>query len=365
MMRALSIAASLLCACTGHSLRWEVRADDPGLTNEIATVELEVRIGGCDDGLPTAYRSVRTRTTATGSNLPDDAFERGTYGFAALAVNAECRTIARGCTEVTLPIDENVVVTGLAREPPETLCPESRCSEGTCAPPTRDGGVPDTGAADAGPPERDACAAIAETCNSLDDDCDGRIDEGVTRACASDCEAGVETCSGGTFTGCTAREPEAESCDGVDNDCNGTVDDCALNGACFRGSCELPDPRCSRVGTYDGHLYMVCPDLQPRAGARGACIGWGGYLASFDSAAEEDFVVDLIGGTDAHWIGLMHVGGSMWAWDRSSTAYENFCPSEPSGNGPCAVIGLCAVGGGRGYDDQPCEWTNAYLCERE
>ncbi len=74
-----------------------------------------------------------------------------------------------------------------------------------------------------------ACTArtpTEETCNGIDDDCDGVADDNVTRACTTMCGAGVEMCSGGMFGGCTgARTPSTETCNNVDDDCNGTVDD--------------------------------------------------------------------------------------------------------------------------------------------
>ncbi|MDP3277948.1 MAG: FG-GAP-like repeat-containing protein [Deltaproteobacteria bacterium] len=77
-----------------------------------------------------------------------------------------------------------------------------------------------------------------ETCNALDDDCDGQIDEDITRACGSlvgACRAGSQSCQTGTWGACTGSvQPSAETCDGVDNDCDGETDEesvCALEAA--------------------------------------------------------------------------------------------------------------------------------------
>ncbi|MCU0673123.1 MAG: MopE-related protein [Myxococcota bacterium] len=97
-----------------------------------------------------------------------------------------------------------------------------------------------------------------ETCNNVDEDCDTTIDEGVTRACTTACGMGTETCSAGSFAGCTAPMPMTEVCNGADDDCNGTPDN-GLPDGCWA------DP--------DGDGY-------PAAGAAGQCAPSGGCPAN-------------------------------------------------------------------------------------
>jgi hypothetical protein len=112
--------------------------------------------------------------------------------------------------------------------------------------------------------ECDAAAGTptAETCNQVDDDCDGQADEEVAgccvpasqQACGLDlgvCTAGLQTCSGeGAWGGClSGGSPvvlpgdRAEACNGLDDDCDGETDEgfllgagCSAGlGACLRG----------------------------------------------------------------------------------------------------------------------------------
>ncbi len=79
----------------------------------------------------------------------------------------------------------------------------------------------------------------AETCNGIDDDCDGQVDEGDPGGGASCntgflgvCAAGTVHCQSGALACIQNLAPSAEVCDGLDNDCNGVVDDAPVANMC-------------------------------------------------------------------------------------------------------------------------------------
>jgi len=77
--------------------------------------------------------------------------------------------------------------------------------------------------------QRNACDLCGELppedCDGIDNDCDDRTDENLIRECETPCDRGLETCLGGQWASCTARQPVPEECDGFDNDCDGLSDE--------------------------------------------------------------------------------------------------------------------------------------------
>ena len=122
------------------------------------------------------------------------------------------------------------------------------------------------------------CAApkpSSEICDGKDNDCNGNTDENLSRMCSSKCGPGVEACkyvsgtpdAAANWTGCTAASPTGETCDGVDNDCNGVVDD-GVSGTglpcddpsgktCAKGKTACVGGKISCVGATPG-LPEVC-----------------------------------------------------------------------------------------------------------
>lgn len=104
----------------------------------------------------------------------------------------------------------------------------------------------------------------AETCNGINDDCDGQTDEGLgSRTCGvGACQRTALNCLNGQPVTCRPGNPSAETCDGIDNDCNDRVDDVAgLGDACSSGglgACNVAGTKVCNTTTHQ----LVCNAVQ-------------------------------------------------------------------------------------------------------
>ena len=139
-------------------------------------------------------------------------------------------------------------------------------------------------------PDFGDCTPVDETCNGADDDCDGRVDEsfGVGAPCA----VGLGACAGGGVVICEAGAaicaraadmpgamPVDETCNGIDDDCDGATDEEIASQPCYTGpdgtadvgACQTGGSAC--VSGSEVCLEQIRPQPDACDGADADCDG--------------------------------------------------------------------------------------------
>ena len=115
-----------------------------------------------------------------------------------------------------------------------------------------------TGGDDCDDADRQVYPGKPEACDGKDNDCNGAVDDGLTRSCFSPCP-GTETCADGDWGECDAPAAGVEACNGRDDDCDGWIDEdaiCDEGYECKSGLC-LPvetEPLDAGLPPYDAGL---------------------------------------------------------------------------------------------------------------
>ena len=114
---------------------------------------------------------------------------------------------------------------------------------------------------------------VAEVCNTIDDDCDGQIDEGL----AAESGCGVGACSavgetrcenGVLIDTCIVGTPVMETCDGIDNDCDAATDEDVADEAmmCGVGAYETADLNAALPVVSSIYACQLTPHLNAATG---------------------------------------------------------------------------------------------------
>ena len=126
------------------------------------------------------------------------------------------------------------------------------------------------------------------SCDGVDDDCDGAVDEGYI---AGHCGLGVcrtsSTCING-IESCQPRPPlndEDSSCDGVDDDCDGALDEAHIGQSCGIGVCARPQ------ACINGAL-SPCEAIEPPTALDLTCDG---QDDDCDGTVDEDYIAEACG----------------------------------------------------------------------
>ena len=194
-------------------------------------------------------------------------------------------------------------------------------------------------------------------CGNPDTDTDGDSVADCVDPCPQDFHDDTDGDGACDSDDCAPLNPDihpgaVETCNGLDDDCNGAPDD---------SGCPCA------VESYNGHQYMFCPGPVDWGTARAACRSYGYTLATVENADENDRLWELInallGGADT-WHGLNdRASEDNWVWvDGSPAAYFNWDGGQPNdwGGQDCANWG---DGDDGRWNDADCGDTLAYVCE--
>ena len=121
-----------------------------------------------------------------------------------------------------------------------------------------------------------------ETCNGMDDDCDGAIDEDIaaTTCGVGVCTRTVESCVDHVPQTCTPGTPGTEACNGLDDDCDDATDEDLGSASCGVGACAVTVDYCA------GGVPQTCVPGTP---GTEACNG---LDDDCDGSADEEYNFD-------------------------------------------------------------------------
>jgi hypothetical protein len=221
-----------------------------------------------------------------------------------------------------------------------------------------DSGGQATGTSLADPSDTSTSSDPAGTSGTPDPDTAAETSASPSTSTATDATTGGETSTtdidtSGAGTTSSGGEPPVETCNGVDDDADGAIDEYSpRNSSC--GSCEY-----TLTGT--GVVLSYCMDAVSWPVALANCEVLGASLATIHSRAENEELFAVTGDDEA-WIGATDDGNEgAWGWhDGSPFDFTAWGPTQPNnfGDEDCAHTQTI----GATWNDDECTNTRAYVC---
>jgi C-type mannose receptor len=143
-----------------------------------------------------------------------------------------------------------------------------------------------------------------------------------------------------------------ESCNGIDDDLDGVIDQ--------KGCTD-------RVEHFQGHAYMFVKAEKTWASARSHCASFGYHLATIDGVDENNFIRGIAEGieSDEWWIGFNDIATeNSFVWeDGSHSTFTNWSSGSPDDffNQDCAVLISSDATGA--WNDKACDDQRPFVCE--
>ena len=163
----------------------------------------------------------------------------------------------------------------------------------------------------------------------------------------------VDTSTTNQLEDSSTTDTIVETCNGVDDDGDGAVDEYSARNS----SCES----CVYVVTVSGVVQSFCTDAVTWPEALQRCVDLGASLATIHSTAENDEVFAATVGTNA-WLGLSDAEREDdWEWhDDSALDFTAWEPGQPNDLGDEDCGHMRAEAGT--WNDDECTGTHSYVC---